>query len=105
MMSSATCLWKTFREAEHHSGIAEKCSASARNRVHLHPEIVFRINPESCSASSRNRVQLRPDSPRIRLTRAQRQIGDVLRPSDLPRYEFWEVAVNDAMKALQRGFA
>jgi hypothetical protein len=44
-------------------GRLKKCSASARNPVHLHPGMVFRISPESCSASSRNRVQLRPDSP------------------------------------------
>ena len=43
-------------------GRLKKCSASARNRVHLHPGMVFRISPEFCSASSRNSVQLRPDS-------------------------------------------
>jgi len=64
MMSSATCLWKHSGEVEHHSGLAEKCSASTRNGVHFHPGIVFRISPECCSASSRNGVQLRPDSPR-----------------------------------------
>jgi hypothetical protein len=31
-------------------GLLKKCSASARNRVHLHPGMLFRINPECCSA-------------------------------------------------------
>jgi len=44
-------------------GRPRKCSASARNRVHLHPGMVFRISPEYCSASPRNRVHLRADSP------------------------------------------
>jgi hypothetical protein len=38
-MSSGAYLWKVFREqAEPHSGIGQKCSASARNGVRLAPE-------------------------------------------------------------------
>ena len=44
-MSSAACLWKTFREVEHRSGASEK---------------VFSFSPEPCSPSSRNDVQNQP---------------------------------------------
>src|ERR1700730_1036016 len=57
-------LWKSFRgKSNIIPGQAEKCSASARNPVRLHPGIVFGISPERCSASSRNPVRLRPESP------------------------------------------
>src|SRR6185369_16727623 len=57
-------LWKSFRTKSNTiPGLAEKCSASARNPVRLHPGIVFDINPERCSASPRNPVRLGPESP------------------------------------------
>jgi hypothetical protein len=58
-------LWKSFRTKTNTiPELAEKCSASARNPVRLHPGIVFGINPERCSASPRNPVRLDPESPR-----------------------------------------
>src|SRR5690349_20268388 len=66
LSSAAICLWKSFRRnrtpfrdraetVRHHPGTG----------VHLHPGILFEINPEHRSASSRNRVHLAPDSPHI----------------------------------------
>ena len=63
MMSSAALLWKSFRaDRESHSGMGRKpfafppeslfgCSASARNRVRLHPGTLFAFTPESRSPS------------------------------------------------------
>src|SRR5436190_9920492 len=57
-------LWKSFRTKSNTiPELAEKCSASARNPVRLHPGIVFDINPERCSASPRKPVRLGPESP------------------------------------------
>src|ERR1017187_1762525 len=43
-------LWKTFRGKPNSvPGSAEKCSASARNPVRLHPGMLFGFSPESCS--------------------------------------------------------
>ena len=56
-------LWKSFRaESNTIPGSTEKCSASARNPVRLHPGIVFGINPECCSPSPRKPVRLGPES-------------------------------------------
>src|SRR4051812_29504654 len=52
-------------QVEHHSGSTEKCSASARNPVRLHPGIAFGINPERCSPLSRKPVRLGPESPAL----------------------------------------
>ena len=56
MLSSAACLWKSFRaQAERHSGIGRKPFA-------FPPESLFAFSPESCSSSPRNAFRVHPES-------------------------------------------
>ena len=68
MLSSATtCLWKSFRRSRtQFRDRPETVRLHPGTGVHLHPGILFGINPERRSESSRNRVHLAPDSPKRR---------------------------------------
>ena len=64
--SATTCLWELFRRSRTPlRGRPETVRLHPGTGVHLHPGILFGINPEHCSESSRNRVHLAPDSPPI----------------------------------------
>src|SRR5262245_13001225 len=62
MSSAATCRNHSGTKPNTIPGLAENCSASARNAVRFHPGIVFGISPEPCSTSPRIPVRLLPES-------------------------------------------
>jgi len=70
LSSATTCLWKSFRRSRtQFRDRPETVRLHPGTGVHLHPGILFGINPERRSESSRNRVHLAPDSPsRSKLT-------------------------------------
>ena len=69
MSSAATCGKHSGGKPNSVPGLAEKCSASARNLcstsprngVRNHPGILFGFSPESCSPSARNMVRVAPE--------------------------------------------
>ena len=64
LSSAAICLWKSFRRSRtQFRDRPETVRLHRGTGVHLHPGILFGINPERRSESSRNRVHLAPDSP------------------------------------------
>src|SRR5215470_9168834 len=67
VLSSAVSLWKSFRRSRTQlRDRPETVRLHPGTGVHLHPGILFGINPEHRSESSRNRVHLAPDSPILR---------------------------------------
>src|SRR5580704_18909174 len=64
LSSATTCLWKSFRRSRtQFRDRPETVRLHPGTGVHLHPGILFGINPERRSESSRNRVHLAPESP------------------------------------------
>jgi hypothetical protein len=64
LSSATTCQWKSFRRSRtQFRDRPETVRLHPGTGVHLHPGILFGINPEHRSESSRNRVHLAPDSP------------------------------------------
>src|SRR5580700_12005881 len=64
LSSATTCLWKSFRRSRTpFRDRPETVRLHPGTGVHLHPGILFGINPERRSESSRNRVHLAPESP------------------------------------------
>jgi hypothetical protein len=65
LSSATTCLWKSFRRSRtQFRDRPETVRLHPGTGVHLHPGILFGINPEHRSGSSRKRVHLAPESPR-----------------------------------------
>jgi len=96
-------LWKSFRTKSNTiPGLPEKCSASARNPVRLHPGIVFDINPERCSASPRNPVRLGPESPSRIWRRFHEAAAELEAAKSVDRYGDVHFQLAAALKKLGR---